>query len=85
MTSSISLSSSWTVLVVKLLPKGDGANNIGNCIVDCEVRVGRLSWRQKKRWSLQLGFYFPESLLHVTNDTDDRTTPETVSAASTRV
>jgi len=76
MASSISLSSSWTVLVVKQLPKGDGTNNIGNCIVDCEVRVERLFWRQKKRWRLQILSIF-QSLFHVTHDTLITTTPET--------
>ena len=50
-------------------------------MVDSEVRVERLVWSQKRRWSLQLGFYFPESLLYVTHDADDRTTSESVSAA----
>jgi hypothetical protein len=34
-----------TVLILKALPKGKGANDVGNCTVDLEVRVKRLSWR----------------------------------------
>ena len=71
------------ILVVKALPKCDGANDIGNCIVDFEVRVKRLSWRQRKRWALQIAsFYFHwESTLHDIWHIDYRTTSETVAPA----
>ena len=72
------------ILVIKPLPEGDGANNIGNSIVDCEVRVERLSWRKKKRWSLQIGlllFYRDPTLCDIWHP-DYRTTSETVTPGS---
>ena len=72
------------ILVVKPLPKCDGANDVGNCIVDFEVRVERLSWRQRKRWTLQMAcfYFFPETPLHDIWHIKFRTTSETVTPAS---
>jgi hypothetical protein len=50
-------------MVVKALPKGDRANDIGNCIVDTEVRVERFSWiggeGEMSPTKLLICFYFP--------------------------
>lgn len=56
------------ILVVKALPKCDGANDIGNCVADFELRVERLSWRQRRRWTLQIVSISAERPLHITHD-----------------
>ena len=56
------------ILVVKAPPKCDGANDIGNCVADFELRVERLSWRQRRRWTLQIVSISAERALHITYD-----------------